>query len=154
MATIFERDFELHHAVERHVSKCYEIMDPNGHRQWARPSPRVFILKELNAAECEGLACETSFIEPPFLLASYSTKASVSSSPTWTFLSEYLVDLKSWSALQDLRTCHLARNGRGQRAKWAWLKFFARISLVRTPSDRSWIRPCPWPCLFLEASIL
>ena len=60
MATIFERDFELHHAVERHVSQCYEIMDPNGHRQWARPSPRVFILKELNAAECEGLACETS----------------------------------------------------------------------------------------------
>ena len=60
MATIFERDFELHHAVERHVSKCYEIMDPNGHRQWARPSPRVFILKELNAAECEGLACETN----------------------------------------------------------------------------------------------
>ena len=36
-----------------------KIMDPNGHRQWARPSPRVFILKELNAAECEGLACET-----------------------------------------------------------------------------------------------
>ena len=68
------------------------------------------------------------FIEPPFLLASYSTKASVSSSPTWTFLSEYLVDLKSWSALQDPRTCHLARNGRGQRAKWAWLKFFARAS--------------------------
>ena len=60
MATIFERDFELHHAVERHVSQCYEIMDPNGHRQWARPSPRVFILKELNAAECEGLACETT----------------------------------------------------------------------------------------------
>ena len=61
MATIFERDFELHHAVERHVSKCYNIMDPNGNRQWARPCPRVFILKELNAAECEGLACETSF---------------------------------------------------------------------------------------------
>ena len=60
MATIFERDFELHHAVERHVSQCYEIMDPNGHGQWARSSPRVFILKELNAAECEGLACETS----------------------------------------------------------------------------------------------
>ena len=33
----------------------------NGHRQWARPSLRVFILKELNAAECEGLACETTF---------------------------------------------------------------------------------------------
>ena len=62
VATIFERDFELHHAVERHVSKCYEIMDPNGHRQWARPSLRVFILKELNAAECEGLACETILV--------------------------------------------------------------------------------------------
>ena len=41
------------------MSKCYAIMDPNGHRQWARPSPRVFILKELNAAECERLTCET-----------------------------------------------------------------------------------------------
>ena len=35
------------------------------------------------------------------------------------FLSEYLVDLKSWSVLQDLEP---ERNGRGQRAKWAWLK--------------------------------
>ena len=35
------------------------------------------------------------------------------------FLSEYLVDLKSWSALQDLEH---ARNGRGQRAKWVWHK--------------------------------
>ena len=51
---------------------------------------------------------------PSFLLASYSTKASVSSSPTWAFLSEYLVDLKSWSALQDPQTCNLARNGHGQ----------------------------------------
>ena len=40
-------------------------MDPNGYRQWARPFPRVFILKELNAAECEGLACETSW-DPEF----------------------------------------------------------------------------------------
>ena len=31
---------------------------PNGHRQWARPSLHMFILKELNAAECEGLAYE------------------------------------------------------------------------------------------------
>ena len=35
-------------------------MDPNVHGQWARPSLRVFILKALNAAECEGLACQTS----------------------------------------------------------------------------------------------
>ena len=28
--------------------------------QWARPSLRVFILKELNAAVCEGLARETN----------------------------------------------------------------------------------------------
>ena len=40
----------------------------------------------------------------PLPLASYSTstKASVFSSPTWMFFSEYLVDLKSWSASQDL----------------------------------------------------
>ena len=31
-------------------------LDPNGYR--ARPS--VFILKQLNAAECEGLACKTN----------------------------------------------------------------------------------------------
>ena len=55
MATVFEPDFELYHTIERNVLKCY---DPNGHRQWARPSPRVFILKALNAVECEGLACE------------------------------------------------------------------------------------------------
>ena len=46
---------------------CREIMDPNGHRQWARPSPRVFILKELNAAECEGLAYETNFLQQVML---------------------------------------------------------------------------------------
>ena len=56
----------------------------------------------------------------PMSLASYSTKASVFSSPTWTFLSEYLVDLKSWSTRP--RTRNLARNGCGQRPKWAWFK--------------------------------
>ena len=40
-------------------------MDPNGYRQWARPSLHVFILKELNAAECEGLACKTKVVKPP-----------------------------------------------------------------------------------------
>ena len=34
-------------------------MDPNEYRQWADP-PSAFILKELNAAECEDLACETT----------------------------------------------------------------------------------------------
>ena len=38
-------------------------MDQNGYRQWARPSLRVFILKELNAAVCEGLARESN---PPY----------------------------------------------------------------------------------------
>ena len=36
-------------------------MNPNGHRQWARPSLQ---LKELNAAECEGLAYKTSCCFP------------------------------------------------------------------------------------------
>ena len=53
--------------------------------------------------------------EPPFLTF-------------WTFLSEYLVDLKSWSTLQDPRTCNLTRNERGQREKWAWFKIFACTS--------------------------
>ena len=29
--------------VECHVLKCYTIMDPNGHRQWAGPSLRMFV---------------------------------------------------------------------------------------------------------------
>ena len=33
-------------------------MDPHRYSQWARPSLHVFILRELNTAECEGLACE------------------------------------------------------------------------------------------------
>ena len=49
---------------------------------------------------------------PPMSLASYSTKASVFSSPTWTFLSEYLGDLKSWNASQNLETL--------SSEKWAW----------------------------------
>ena len=40
--------------------KSYAVMNPHAHGQWARPSLRMFILKELNAAECESLACETS----------------------------------------------------------------------------------------------
>ena len=41
--------------------KYRTTLDPNGYRQWARPSLRVFILKELNAAaECKGLASETN----------------------------------------------------------------------------------------------
>ena len=47
-------------AIEHHVLKCYTIMDQNGHRQLARPSLQIFILKELNAVECKDLACETS----------------------------------------------------------------------------------------------
>ena len=35
-------------------------MDPNAHGQWARPSLRTFILKELNAVECQGLDHEIS----------------------------------------------------------------------------------------------
>ena len=35
-------------------------MDPSRYRQWARPSLHVFILKQLNAAVCEGLAGETN----------------------------------------------------------------------------------------------
>ena len=39
------------------VSNVMQSWIQTGYRQWARPSsPRVFIL---NAAECEGLACET-----------------------------------------------------------------------------------------------
>ena len=59
MASIFEWNFELRHTLLRHV---YTVVDPNAHGQWARPSIRVFILKELNAAEYEGLACETSWL--------------------------------------------------------------------------------------------
>ena len=50
-------------------------LDPNGYiyiyiyRQWARPSLRVFILKELNAAQCEGLASLTTGFH--HLLVSY-----------------------------------------------------------------------------------
>ena len=47
---IFEQKFELHHA----------LLDPNAHRQCARPSLYTFILKELYAAEREGLARETT----------------------------------------------------------------------------------------------
>ena len=36
------------------------LTDPNGYRQWARPSLCVFILKALNAVECEGLVCRTN----------------------------------------------------------------------------------------------
>ena len=36
------------------------LEDPNGYSKWARPSLRVSILKELNAAVCKGLADETS----------------------------------------------------------------------------------------------
>ena len=32
------------------------------HGQWTRPSLCTFILKELNSAECEGLACETKHL--------------------------------------------------------------------------------------------
>ena len=42
LAIVFERVFDLHHTVERHVLKCYIIMDPNGHRQWTSPPPRVY----------------------------------------------------------------------------------------------------------------
>ena len=41
------------------IFQCYVIVDPNGYRQCARPSLHVFILQELNTAECEDLACET-----------------------------------------------------------------------------------------------
>ena len=37
-------------------------MDQNRYRQWARPSRCEYILKELNAAVCEGLARETIII--------------------------------------------------------------------------------------------
>ena len=43
-----------------HMEAIIVWQDSNGYRQWARPSLRAFILKELNAAECEGLACKTS----------------------------------------------------------------------------------------------
>jgi hypothetical protein len=62
MASVFKQDFELHHAIEHRVSKCYAILDPNGYRQWAIPSLRVFILKDLNT---EGLACETRTVTGP-----------------------------------------------------------------------------------------
>ena len=64
MASIFERKFELHHALLCHVSKSYTVMDPNAHGQWARPSLHAFILKELNTAKCEDLACETNNTSP------------------------------------------------------------------------------------------
>lgn len=56
MASIFERKFELYHVFQHRMSKCYATMDQNVHVQWARPFLRAFILKELNAGECEGLA--------------------------------------------------------------------------------------------------
>ena len=57
---MFELTFELHHVILHHILKCYAVLDPNAHGQWARPSFRAFnILKELNTAECEGLACKT-----------------------------------------------------------------------------------------------
>ena len=42
------------------VIKTLHHRDPDWHRQSPRPSLRVFILKELNAAGGSGLACETS----------------------------------------------------------------------------------------------
>ena len=52
-------NFELHHGFCMSRVKYCATLDPNGYGQWARPSLRVFILKELNAAEFEGLASET-----------------------------------------------------------------------------------------------
>ena len=57
LSVSFRRKFELHHGFCMSRVKYCAILDPNGYRQWARPSLRVFIL---NAAECEGLASETS----------------------------------------------------------------------------------------------
>ena len=52
----FTRKFELHHGFCMSRVKYCATLDPNGqYRQWARPS------KELNAAECEGLASETRY---------------------------------------------------------------------------------------------
>ena len=63
LSVSFRRNFELHHSFCMSRVKYCTTVDPNGYRQWARPSLRVFILKELNAAECEGLASETSEVQ-------------------------------------------------------------------------------------------
>ena len=59
LSVSFWRKFELHHGFCMSRVKYCATLDPNGYRQWARPSLRVFILKEVNAAVCEGLASET-----------------------------------------------------------------------------------------------
>ena len=59
LSVSFWRHFELHHGFCTSRVKYCATLDPNWYRQWARPSLRVFILKELNTAECEGLASET-----------------------------------------------------------------------------------------------
>ena len=60
LSVSFWRKFELHHGFCMSCVIYCATLDPNGYRQWARPSLHVFILKELNAAECEGLASETN----------------------------------------------------------------------------------------------
>ena len=59
LSVSFRLKFELRHGFCMSRVEYCATLDPNGYRQWARPSLRVFILKELNAAECEGLASET-----------------------------------------------------------------------------------------------
>ena len=103
-------------------------MDPNGHRQWARPSPRVFILKELNAAECEGLACETRWSHPsPILQGKCSpllhALIQVASRPAPCDLASYLGSLKG-----------LGTNDATRSLQWI------RLQVCSGPPPQ---RPCP-----------
>ena len=59
----------------------------NAHGQWARPFLCAFILKELNAVECEGLACETRVtVQCPSVSFQIGRLEAIRSKEGWIFI--------------------------------------------------------------------